>query len=141
LQHTATHCNTLQHTRNTIIRKRIIELAFSKFNTTKHSQKSARYSIVRTRCFCFGSVLQCIVVCCSVLQCVAVCCSVLQCAAVQSQKSTLKLKKCQLATQCGTHNDSVADFVNIHMKRDLYTSKETYTYEKRPIHMQRDLYT
>jgi len=29
-----------------------------------------------------GSVLQCVVVCCSFLQCVAVCCSVLQCVAV-----------------------------------------------------------
>jgi len=30
----------------------------------------------------YGSVLQCVVVCCSVLQCVAVGCSVLQCVAV-----------------------------------------------------------
>jgi len=30
----------------------------------------------------WGSVLQCVVVCCSVLQCATVCCSVLQCVAV-----------------------------------------------------------
>ena len=43
------------------------------------------YSRILCVCVCvrvsvlYGSVLQCVAVCCSVLQCVAVCCSVLQC--------------------------------------------------------------
>jgi len=37
------------------------------------------------RCM-FGSVLQCVAVCCSLLQCVAVCCSVLQCGSTRDWK-------------------------------------------------------
>jgi len=63
---------------------------------------------VRRVCFLFFGaerVLQ--LVCCSMLQCVAVCCSVLQCLAVSAAfSSALKYDTC--------------------IKRDLYTSKETY---------------
>ena len=39
-------------------------------------QQMSRFRILNTET---GSVLQCVVACCSALQCVAVCCSVLQC--------------------------------------------------------------
>ena len=64
LQHTATHCNTLQH--------QCIMDCRSHCNTLQHTA---------THC----NTLQHTAVCCSELQCVAVCCSVLQCVIVCSQ--------------------------------------------------------
>ena len=65
LQHTATHCNTLQH-------------------ISVHSSPVYIFPILIYRIVCeyaavYCSVLQCVAVCCSVLQCAAEFCSVLHC--------------------------------------------------------------
>jgi len=60
LQHTVTHCNTLQQRLwPTVLHRMLDELDDS---DSREYDESV-------------SVLQCVVVCCSVLQCVAVCCS------------------------------------------------------------------
>ena len=78
LQHTATHCNTLQHT-------------LQHPSTLCHSCSRcwARNALQRTATHCNTRVTLCNTLwrfsrdmCCSVLQSVAVCCSVLQCVAV-----------------------------------------------------------
>jgi len=108
LQHTATHCNTLQHTcsvlQNVIkqsecrhyILHRVMcsttSLLYAGGRAVSPSQvgvswvPECHYHILH-RAMCnttplLYAVLQCVAVCCSVLQCVAVCCSVLQCVAV-----------------------------------------------------------
>ena len=96
LQHTATHCNTLQRTSHVIYYIRHTHCSCC--NTLQHTAthcntRHTSYTILGThiarilgcvlqRVAACCSVLQCVAVCCSVLQCVAVCCSVLQCASV-----------------------------------------------------------
>jgi len=93
-QHTATRCNTLQHTAPPREwgaddqRSRAFwapcwfhpgpATCFRETMSNRMEKKGDQTSEMLTRC----SVLQCVAVCCSVLQCVAVCCSVVQCVVV-----------------------------------------------------------
>jgi len=80
MQHTATHCNTLQHTATHYSLTHATHC-----NTLQHTATHYNTLLIDT-CnathACLPCLKQCVVVCCSVLQCVAVCCSVLQCVAV-----------------------------------------------------------
>ena len=99
LQHTATHCNTLQqHIRSTSIQ------------SDKPCEVAQCCSVLQCIAVCC-SVLQCVAVralrststqpsepceaaqCCSVLQCVAVCCSVLQCCSTHSKSADNSFKR------------------------------------------------
>jgi len=92
LQHTATHCNTLQHTTTPLPhstpRCKTLQHSAIQYIGAPRGRRptsvAALYPASQTPvCVCAVccSVLQCVAVCCSVLQCVAVCCSVLQCVA------------------------------------------------------------
>ena len=76
LQHTATHCNTLQQA------DQLWQDTACVVCVPRHPRQSAGCAQVLQRVAVCCSVLQCAAGCCSVLQCVAVCCSVLQCVAV-----------------------------------------------------------
>jgi len=71
-QHTATHCNTLQHSA-----AHIATHTATHYNILQHTEEFYRPSPAHIQGAYCCSVLQCVAVCCSVLQCVAVCCSVL----------------------------------------------------------------
>jgi len=90
--HTATHCNTLQHTAThphaDIYAQRATHTP--QHLTRKKHAHTLTY-LVYTATFTLQHLFRqnhvavcCSVLCCSVLQCVAVCCSVLQCVAVSS---------------------------------------------------------
>jgi len=81
--HTATRCNTLQHTA-----------------TCAESVDSSIFYVLQCLAV-FCSVLQCSAVCCNVLQCAAVYCSVLQCAAMRCS-----VLQCAAASLCTEHVDS-----------------------------------
>jgi len=76
LQHTATHCNTLQQA------DQLWQDTACVVCVPQHPRQSAGCAQVLQCVAVCCSVLQCAAGCCSVLQCVAVCCSVLQCVAV-----------------------------------------------------------
>ena len=90
LQHTATHCNTLQHTLNMYRKYALLgwrEVEFAHASSAEARKYLARpfrgHALARTRTTTgYSLLLQCVTVCCRVLQCDAVCCSVLQCVAV-----------------------------------------------------------
>ena len=79
LQHAATRCNMLQHSRNLPY---TCATAPDIFETTAF-RFSARFPYRSVLCVYWVccSVLQCVTVCCRVLPCVAVCCRVLPCVA------------------------------------------------------------
>jgi len=98
LQHTATHCNTLQHTsRNWEIS--ICCCCLFKYTCTHKNRVVARLHENDDKFFCglydispiLEYVLQCVAVCCSVLRWVTLklCCSVLQCVVVRMTWQTL----------------------------------------------------
>jgi len=87
LQHTATHCNTLQHTHTltSMLREPHTHLNTSPERSTltlwhiSYTQPHSHFSTSSDRTMWQCVAVCCVAVCCSVLQCVAVCCSVLQC--------------------------------------------------------------
>ena len=83
VQHTATHCNTLQQ--SGIELKTLLDISRMQNTVSAIQGKTLliiQITAVLQHVALCCNVLQCAAVCCSVLQCVAVCCSVLQCAAV-----------------------------------------------------------
>jgi len=89
-KHTATHCNTLQHTathcKHTATHCNTLQYTATHCNTLQQAQKDFLRVIdarVNESCTAESTEVQWYVaVCYSVLQCVAVCCSVLQCVTV-----------------------------------------------------------
>ena len=81
MQHTATHCNTLQHTA-LLQRKDIFVLQCVAVCCSVLQCVAVRCTCAHFSRYPYVVVVQCVAVCCSVLQCAAVCCSVLQCVAV-----------------------------------------------------------
>jgi len=103
MQHTVTHCNTLQHTAT---HKRYIVDA-SKYPLAIVGDKDKLAVVLQCVAVCIcGSVLQyvsSVAVCCSVLQCVPVCSSVFQCVAVCICGSVLQYASvavCWCVLQC-----------------------------------------
>jgi len=86
LQHTATHCNTLQHIwsghKPTPLPPPVARTKLTICVCEGRSFGAARPMSFSELCMISLCVLQCIAVCCSVVQYVAVCCSILQCVAV-----------------------------------------------------------